>query len=47
MTAGSGTMVPPLTTHILDTAVGQPAASVSMILSKQNSSGAFDEVERG
>ena len=47
LTAGSGTMVPPLTTHILDTALGLPAASVSMILSKQNDSGIFVEIEKG
>lgn len=40
-------MVPPLTTHILDTATGLPAATVPMILSRQNASGAFDEIERG
>lgn len=47
LTVAVNAMVPPLTTHVLDTAVGLPAASVPMILSRQNSTGAFDEVERG
>lgn len=39
--------VPPLTTHVLDTATGVPAANVPMVLSRQNTSGSFDELERG
>ncbi|XP_045203187.2 5-hydroxyisourate hydrolase-like isoform X2 [Mercenaria mercenaria] len=39
--------VPPLTTHILDTATGVPAANVPMVLSRQKSDGQFDELERG
>ncbi|KAL4229843.1 hypothetical protein ACF0H5_010235 [Mactra antiquata] len=39
--------VPPLTTHVLDTATGVPAANVAMILSRQNSSGGFERVEQG
>jgi len=39
--------VPPLTTHILDTAVGLPAPNVPIRLARQNQQGGFDELEQG
>ncbi|WAR00441.1 HIUH-like protein [Mya arenaria] len=39
--------VPPLTTHILDTARGVPASNVPMLFSRQNERGDFDQIEQG
>ncbi|XP_052282985.1 5-hydroxyisourate hydrolase-like isoform X2 [Dreissena polymorpha] len=39
--------VPPLTTHVLDTSNGLPAANVAMVLYIQNAQNAFDLVEKG
>ena len=44
--SSSGDAKPPLTTHILDTARGVPAANVPMVLSIQNSPGYFTELEK-
>ncbi|XP_021354515.1 5-hydroxyisourate hydrolase-like isoform X1 [Mizuhopecten yessoensis] len=43
---GGGTS-PPLTTHILDTARGQPANGVAMTLSKLDQSGQWQTMETG
>ncbi|KAH3883679.1 hypothetical protein DPMN_007639 [Dreissena polymorpha] len=39
--------VPPLTTHVLDTSNGLPAANVAMVLYIQNAQNGFDLVEKG
>ena len=44
--SGSG-VTPPLTTHILDTATGKPAALVPMVLSIQDQNGDWTKIETG
>ena len=44
--AGSG-VTHPLTTHILDTATGKPAALVPMVLSIQDQNGDWTKIETG
>ena len=42
-----GNVVPPLTTHVLDTARGIPGGGINMVLMMQTSNGEFREIERG
>lgn len=42
-----GNVVPPLTTHVLDTARGIPGGGISMVLLIQTGNGEFREIERG
>ena len=42
-----GNVVPPLTTHVLDTARGIPGGGINMVLMIQTSNGEFREIERG
>ena len=42
-----GNVVPPLTTHVLDTARGIPGGGINMVLMIQTSNGGFREIERG
>lgn len=37
----------PITTHVLDTATGQPAAKVGVALLRQNASGTWEELSKG
>jgi 5-hydroxyisourate hydrolase len=37
----------PITTHVLDTSLGKPAANVGIVLLKQDAEGAFREIGRG
>jgi 5-hydroxyisourate hydrolase len=36
-----------ITTHVLDTSRGKPAAGVPIVLAKKNAAGGFDEIGRG
>ncbi|KAK3590422.1 hypothetical protein CHS0354_011758 [Potamilus streckersoni] len=45
ITMSSGGVVPPLTTHILDTARGVPAANVPMVLYVRENDGSWRQLE--
>ncbi|XP_052721525.1 5-hydroxyisourate hydrolase-like isoform X1 [Crassostrea angulata] len=47
ITMSGGNVVPPLTTHVLDTARGIPGGGISMVLLIQTGNGEFREIERG
>lgn len=47
ITMSGGNVVPPLTTHVLDTARGIPGGGISMVLLTQTGNGEFREIERG
>jgi len=40
-------MKSPITTHILDTTLGKPAAGISVVLEMQNENGGWKELARG
>ncbi|XP_062620821.1 5-hydroxyisourate hydrolase-like isoform X2 [Saccostrea cucullata] len=47
ITMSGGTVVPPLTTHVLDTARGIPGGGINMVLMIRSGNGEFREIERG